>query len=344
MTSTMRAALQESYGDPHQIRIAIVDRPAPGPDEVLIEVRAAALSPGDRAMITGVPLVNRLAGGGVRRPRRPIPGFDCAGVVAAVGDAVTDFALGDRVFGNAPGSIAEYAVASVDQLAVIPDRSGFSDAATLPESGCVALQAVREIGAVHAGQHVAIIGAGGGVGSLALQIARAAGASVTAVCGTRMLDAVAALGADEVLDHRAGDLAATGEVYDVIIDTAGVTPLGRLRRALAEHGTLVIVGADHGHRVTGGLGRWVTALLWSPLLRQRLRPFVARPVDRFQLDQLVELFDSGRLVPAIEQTFPLDAVADAMDHLDHRDRPGKVVITVDPALAEERSSDPRIAR
>lgn len=330
MAATMTAVVQEVYGGPERLTIATVERPEPGPDEVLIAVRAAGLSPGDRAMCTGIPYVNRLATGGLRRPRRPIPGFDCAGVVCATGHAVTGFAVGDRVFGNAPGSFAEYAIASPGQLALLPDRCGFPEAAAIPESGCVALQAVREHGHVGVGERVAVIGAGGGVGSCALQLAGIAGAHVTGVCGTRMLEAVRALGADEVVDYSRTDLADTGGVFDVIIDTAGTTPLRRLRRALAPSGRLVIVGADHRHRVTGGLGRWIRALLWTPVVPQRLRPFVARPVDRAQLDELVGLVETGRLAPCVDRTFPLEAAADAMRYLDHRARPGKVVVTMSP--------------
>lgn len=329
-TVTMTAVTQDTYGGPDRLTISMVERPEPGPGEMLVAVRAAALSPGDRAMVTGVPYVNRLATGGLRRPSHPIPGFDCAGVVCATGDAVTGFEAGDRVFGNAPGSLAEYVIASPDQLAIVPDDCSFAEAAAIPESGCVALQAVRDHGHIEAGQHVAVIGAGGGVGSYALQIAKAAGAHVTAVGGTRMLEAIMALGADEVLDYTTGDLADTGRVFDVIIDTAGTAPLRRLRRALTRRGTLVIVGADHSHRVTGGLGRWLRALLWTPIVPQQLRPFVARPLDRAQLDDLVELIGSGRLEPCVDRTFPLDAAADAMRYLDRRARPGKVVITMPP--------------
>lgn len=330
-TATMKAVTQEVYGGPDRLTISTVERPVPGPGEVLVAVAAAGLSPGDRAMITGVPYVNRLAAGGLRRPRHTIPGFDCAGIVCATGDAVVGFDVGDRVFGNAPGSLAEYAIASSDQLALIPDSCELTEAAGIPESGCVALQAVRDHGHVQAGQRVAVIGAGGGVGSYALQIAKAADAHVTGVCGTRMLDAVRAIGADEVLDYTITDLAGTGRSFDVIIDTAGTTPLRRLRRALTRHGTLIIVGADHGRRVTGGLGRWLRALLWSPMIPQRLRPFVARPLDSTHLAQLVELVESGGLRPCVDRAFPLEAAADAMRYLDHRFRPGKVVITVAPA-------------
>lgn len=338
--TAMQAMAQRRYGDPSRLRMSLVDRPEPGPTEVLVKVEAAGLSPGDRAMITGVPYVNRLAASGLRCPKHPIPGFDCAGVVSATGDAVTEFQVGDRIFGSASGSFAEYAVARQDQLAIVPDGWAFTEAAAVPESGCVALQAVRDRGKVEAGQHVAIVGAGGGVGSYAVQLAKAAGAHVTGVCGTRMLEAVLGLGADAVVDYTTGDLADTGQRHDVIIDTAGTSPLRRLRRALTTRGTLVLVGADHRHRVTGGLGRWLRALLWSPLVPQLLRPFVARPLNHDDLLQLVELMEMGQLKPCVDRTFALADAADAMHYLDHRDSPGKVVVVVAPTTADDTDRRP----
>jgi NADPH:quinone reductase-like Zn-dependent oxidoreductase len=329
--TTMTAVTQTTYGGPDRLTVSTVERPEPGPDEVLVEVRAAGLSPGDRAMLTGVPYVNRLAASGLRRPRRPVPGFDCAGVVRATGEAVTGFAVGDRVFGNAPASFAEYATAAQDQMAPIPDGWTFAQAAAVPESACVALQAVRTHARVEAGQRVAVVGAGGGVGCYSVQIAKAAGAHVTGVCGTRMLDGVRALGADDVVDYTTGELADTGATFDVIIDTAGRTPLPSLRRALRRGGTLVLIGADHHHRLTGGLGRWFRALLWSPVVPQRLRPVVARPLTHDHLEQLVVLMEQGKLTPCVDRTFPLREARDAMRYLDHRENPGKVVVTVDRA-------------
>jgi NADPH:quinone reductase-like Zn-dependent oxidoreductase len=331
MTETMTAVVQRAYGGPERLSVSPVERPEPGPQEVLVAVRAAGLSPGDRAMVTGVPYVNRLATSGLRRPKHPIPGFDCAGVVRATGEAVTGLEVGDRVFGNAPHSFAQYVTAAPDQLALIPDGWTFAEAAAVPESGCVALQAVRDHGRVQPGQRVAVVGAGGGVGCYAVQMARDAGAHVTGVCGTRMLNGVRGLGAEEVVDYTTGELADAGGTFDVIIDTAGRTPLRSLRRALRRGGTLVIIGADHRHRVTGGLGRWLLALLWSPTVPQRLRPVVARPLTRDHLDALVRLMEDGALVPCLDRTFPLREAASAMRYLDHRAEPGKVVLTVDPA-------------
>lgn len=322
----MTAVFQQRYGDPDRLAVATIRRPQPGPSEVVVEVKAAGLSPGDRAMVTGVPYVNRLAASGLARPGNPVPGFDCAGIVSAVGSEVEGLAIGDRVFGNAPGSLAEFAIAQPHQLAAIPTGWSFVEAATVPESGCVALQAVRDKGGVEAGQRVAIVGAGGGVGCHALQIARSRGAHVTAVCGTRMLEQVRSLGADDVVDYHTTALADTGRRYDVIIDAAGTTALHQLRDALTDHGRLVLVGSDHRHRWTGGLGRWARALLWSPFVPQGLQPFVARPLGDDDLAELVELMEAGDLEACVDRTFPLAETAEAMRYLDHRTSPGKVVV------------------
>ena len=328
MSPTMRAAVQRVYGDTGHLRIIEIDRPAPAAHEVLVEVRAAGLSPGDRAMLTGIPYINRLAASGLRRPKHPVPGFDCAGVVTEVGGDVTSVEIGDRVFGNAPGSFAEFAIATEDQIASIPSGWSFVDAAAVPESGCVALQAVRDHAEITADQRVAVLGAGGGVGCYVVQLAVGLGAHVTAVCGSRMVDAVRALGSEQVLDYERDDVTAVDPPFDVIIDAAGRGSLRSLRRALTPRGRLVIVGADHRHRFTGGLGRWLRALCWSPFVGQRLRPFAARPLDRADLTALARLMEDGTLRPSVDHTYPLADAAAAMTRLDHRRSPGKVVVTV----------------
>lgn len=325
----MRAAVQRQYGGHDLLTIDEVESLEIGADGVLVKVKAAAVSPGDRAMLTGVPYVNRLAVSGLRRPKFPVPGYDVAGVVEAVGDGVATLRVGDRVFGNAPGSLAEFAATTEDQLAPIPSGWSFEEAAGVTESGCVALQAVDDQAEIAAGQEVAVIGAGGGVGCFALQLAKARGAAVTAVCGTRMVEDVDALGVDRVVDYTRSDLTQTGVAYNVIIDTAGKTPLSDLRQALASDGRLIIVGADHSRRITGGLGRWLRALLWSPLVSQRLRPFAASKLSADHLHELAELMESGALRPVIDRVFAFEDTADALNYLDRRDRPGKVIVTVD---------------
>jgi NADPH:quinone reductase-like Zn-dependent oxidoreductase len=324
----MKAITQYEYGDADQLSYDDVDLPVCGDDQVLVQVRAAGISPGDRAMVTGVPYVNRLAASGVRRPKVPIPGYDVAGLVSAVGGSVTRFEVGQEVFGNGTGSLAQYVAATEDQLAHKPTSWSFVEAAAVPESGCVALQAVGDHGQVQAGDRVAVIGAGGGVGSYAVQVAKAAGAHVTAVCGPAKVDGAAALGADDVIDYTVRDLDGEGKNYDVIIDAAGKAPLRRLRRALTDNGRLIIVGADHGHRITGGIDRWIRALLWSPFVSQTLRPFPAKPLSRDHLERLRDLMESGELIPVIDRTFPIESTADAMAYLSHREGVGKVVVVV----------------
>lgn len=214
-------------------------------------------------------------------------------MICATGEGVAGYEIGDRVFANAAGSFAQFAVASPDQLACITRRCSFIDAAGIPESGVVALQAVTDHGRVVAGQRLAVVGAGGGVGSYAVQIAKAAHAHVTGVCAPRKRDAVRALGADVVAQDISASVDGGGR-FDVIIDTAGTIRLRRLRHALTPNGTLVIVGADLRHRATGGLGRWIRALLWTLFVSRHLRPFIAQPVDRRDLDRLVELVEGDQ--------------------------------------------------
>lgn len=324
----MTAVVQVGYGDSSGLELTEVERPDVAHNEVLIAVRAAAVSPGDRAMVTGVPYINRMAASGLRRPSNPIPGFDVAGVVVDAGASVTRFAFGDAVFGTAAGSFAEYVAAAEDQLVSIPSGWSFEEAAAVPESGSVALRAVRDHAAIRPGQRIAVLGAGGGVGSHAIQIAKAFGASVTGICGSEKVAGVRELGADAAYDHHDHDLARAGHRYDVIIDTAGKAPLRELRRALTPTGRLVIVGADHSHRLTGGIGRWFRALIWSPFIRQQLHPFAAGPTTLDDLEELRDLMVRGDLVSVVDRTFPLAAAADAMRYLDHRTRPGKVVVVV----------------
>ena len=324
----MKAMTQYNYGGPDLLSFEDVDRPDYGDNEVLVRVKAAAVSPGDRAMFTGVPYINRVAVRALRRPKASIPGFDVAGVVEAIGRSITRFRVGDEVFGNAPGSFAEYAVAAEDELIAKPASWSFEEAAAVPESAGVALQAVRDQAALQAGQRVAIIGAGGGVGSYATQIAKTVGGHVTAVCGPRKVERVREIGADDVIDYTQHDVARTEALFDVIIDTAGKTPLRELRQALTPDGRLVIVGADHSHRVTGGLGRWLRAMVWSLFVRQRLGPFVANPLTLDDLAHIAQLMSDGELVPVVDRTFPFGEAADAMGYLDERTGVGKVVVVM----------------
>ncbi len=324
--STMRAVTQHQYGTVGTWQLRDIARPTPGAKEVLVEVRAAAVDMGTWHLMVGEPLVARVALG-LRRPRNPVPGLDVAGVVAAVGADVTGLRVGDRVFGVGRGSFAQYTVSRQGALAVTPSNVADAQAAAVPVSGATAWQALHKVAKVQSGQSVVVVGAGGGVGSYAVQIAKAAGATVTGVCSTGKVDLVRSLGADDVIDYTATDFADGSRQWDVIIDTGGNRTIRHLRRALAPKGTLVLVGAEGGGKWLGPLGRSLRAVALSPFLGQRLAMFVAttRATD---LERLAELLQSGALVPAVDSTYPLEQAADAMRRLESGRVRGKVVLTV----------------
>ena len=322
----MRAVVRDFYGPPAQVlRLARVDRPQIGPDEVLVQVRAAGVDRGVWHVLTGLPYPIRLAGFGTRAPKNPVIGGDLAGIVAAVGHEVTRFAVGDEVYGTGHGTFAEYARASADRLSRKPATLSFEQAAALPVSATTALQAVRDRGHVQPGQQVLVIGASGGVGSFAVQIAKAHGAVVTGVAGTAKLDLVRSLGADEVLDHTTDQL--PDRRYDVILDIGGNTRVSRLRRALTRDGALVIVGGETAGRLLGGVQRQLGATLLSPFVRQQLGTFVCKE-NAADLAVLADLVDSGRLSPAVHQVLPLDRAAEAIELLLAGRVRGKLVLSV----------------
>jgi NADPH:quinone reductase-like Zn-dependent oxidoreductase len=322
----MRAIVQRAYGPADVLHLAEIDRPAIGAGDVLVEVRAAGLDRGTWHLMTGLPYVGRLAFG-LRAPKATVPGLDVAGVVVAVGGDVTRFQPGDAVFGVAKGSFAEYAAAREDKLAAKPSRLTFEQAAALGVSGLTALRGLCDVGRLEAGQHVLVIGASGGVGTYAVQIAKAHGATVTGVCSTGKVDLVTELGADHVIDYTRDDFAAGGERYDLILDIAGNAPLARLRRVLAPRGTLVLTGGEDGGRWFGGLERQLRALVVSPFVRQRLTSFISRE-RHADLERLAVLADDGRVVPVIERTYPLADAPAAMRHLAAGQARGKLVITI----------------
>lgn len=322
----MRAVVQDAYGGPEVLRLDEVDRPCAGDREVLVRVRAAGLDRGAWHLMTGHPYPVRLAGYGVRAPRNRVRGRELAGRVESVSEQVERFAVGDEVFGFAEGTFAEYVVAAEDRLAPVPAGLSAVQAAAVPVSGTTALQAVRDHGEVQPGQRVLVIGASGGVGSFAVQIAKARGAEVTGVCRASKVDLVRSLGADHVLDHQSQELP-DDHRYDVVLDTGGNTPLRRLRRALATTGTLVIVGGETDGRWLGGTDRQLRAMALSPFVRQRLGTFVASE-HAADLLALAELVDKGSLTPAVDRTFPLEEVAAAFGHLLAGHARGKVVIDV----------------
>jgi NADPH:quinone reductase-like Zn-dependent oxidoreductase len=325
-TTTMRAVVQDRYGSSEVLRLAHVPRPVIEDDEVLVDVSAAGLDRGTEHLMTGKPYAMRL-GVGLRRPKNPISGRDVAGTVAAVGSSVTRFAVGDQVYGVAPGSFAEYAVARENKLARKPGHLSFAQAAVVPVSAGTALQALRDAGRVRAGQSVLVVGASGGVGSYAVQLAKAFGADVTAVCSTAKIDLVTSLGADHVVDYTREDFADGAHRYDLILDIGGNTPVRRLRRALRPHGTLVFVGGENAGNLTG-MTRQLRGALLSPFLRQRLVPLLAKE-RAGDYETLAGLLEAGKVIPSVDRSYPLDEVPDAMQLLETGQVRGKVAITVD---------------
>jgi NADPH:quinone reductase-like Zn-dependent oxidoreductase len=277
--------------------------------------------------MAGLPYLFRLAGIGLRTPRNPMLGYDLAGRVEAVGGNVTRFRQGDGVFGTGRGSFAEYACAREDRLAPKPANLRFEQAAAVPISGYAALQAVRDHGKVRAGQRVLIIGAGGGVGTFAVQLAKAFGGEVTGVCSTSKTDLVRSLGANHVIDYTRDDITNGRDRYDVILDIAGNRRLSQLRRALAPAGTLVIVGGDGGGRWLGGIDRQLRAQLLSPFVRQKLGTFISKE-RKEDLETLREFLEAGTITPVLDRTFPLSEVPEAIRYLRAGHARGKVVITV----------------
>ncbi len=323
----MRAIVQDEYGDADVLRLEEITRPEPGRKEVLIRVRAAGVDPGVWHIMAGQPVGVRPAFG-VRRPRQRIRGADVSGVVEAVGQEVTRFAPGDEVFGVAAGSFADFALASSEKgLAHKPASVSFSEAAVIPISGCTALQGLR-LGGVKAGSRVLVLGASGGVGSFTVQLAKAYGAHVTGVASTGKLDFVRDLGADEVLDYTQQDPVDGARHFDLILDTGGNRPLGKLRRALAPGGTLVIVGGEGGRGLLGGFER---AMLGAPLLslvtRQKLRGLTAF-TKREDLVALTEFIEAGQLRAPLERAFPLEEAPDAIRYLHAGKVRGKVAIAI----------------
>jgi NADPH:quinone reductase-like Zn-dependent oxidoreductase len=321
----MRAIVQDGYGSADQWRLAEVPQPAIADTEVLVKVRAAGIDRGTWHAMTGLPYLGRLYFG-LRGPKRPVPGFDVAGTVVAVGADVCRFAVGDEVFGIARGSFAEYASAREDKLVPTPANLAPERASVVAVSGLTALQSLRDAGRVQPGHHVLVIGASGGVGTFAVQIAKACGAEVTGVCSTAKTDLVASIGADHVIDYTRNDFADGAQRYDVILDIGGNTSLSRLRRALKPRGTLVIVGGEDSGRWTG-LSRQLRALALSPFVRQRLTIRVPKETHA-DIEELAELIEAGRLTPVIDKTYKLADAADAMRYLEAGQARGKIAITM----------------
>lgn len=322
----MKAIANSKYGSPDGLRLQEIDRPAVDDDAVLVRVRAASVNPYDWHFMRGKPYVMRLMVG-FRGPKQPVRGVDVAGTVEAVGKNVTGFRPGDEVFGAGwSGALAEYVRAGENDFARKPANLTFEQAAAVPMAGCTALQAVRSHGQLQAGQRVLINGAAGGIGSFAVQIARALGAEVTGVCSSGNLELVRSLGADHSVDYTREDFSRSGERYDLIVDTVGNRSLSALRRVLTPKGTLVLVGGGGG-RLLGPIGFLLRARVVARFVDQRILSFVAK-LRSDDLAALAELAEAGKVTPVIDRTYPLSEAPEAIRYLEAGHARGKVVVTV----------------
>ena len=321
----MKAIVQDEYGSADVLRLEDVETPVAGRGEVLIRVMAASAFIGDWHVMTGTPYAIRLVSG-LGKPKQRVRGQDVAGKIEAVGEEVTAFRPGDEVFGVGNGTFAEYATARTDKIASKPANLGFEEAATVPTTGCTALQGIRDVGKVQSGQSVLVIGAAGGVGSFAVQIAKAFGAHVTGVCSTSKVELVRSIGADEVIDYTREDIAEGTRRYDVIFDTAGNREISDLRRILVPKGTLVLAGGEGGGRWLG-MGRVMKAKAMSPFVGQRMTNFLARP-KAADLTTLKELIEADKIKPVIGSRYSLGEVPAAIAEIGAGHGRGKVVITV----------------
>lgn len=321
----MKAIVQSRFGSPDVLRLEDVEKPVPRDGEVLVRVCAAAVNIGDWHLLRGIPYVMRL-GLGLRKPRREIPGRDIAGQVEAVGSDVEDFQPGDEVFGWCSGAFAEYVCTSENNLLSKPANLTLEQSAAVGDSAFTALAAVRDQGKVQQGQRILINGASGGVGTFAVQIAKSFGANVTAVCGTRNVDMVRSIGADQVIDYTTEDFTQAEQRYDVMLDLIGNRSLLSCRRVLVQRGTYVIVGVRDVDRWLG-LNRQVKALLLSPFVRQRMRVFVVKHT-REDLGVLKELVEAGKVAPVIDSRYELSEAPQALGHQGEGHTSGKIIIAV----------------
>jgi NADPH:quinone reductase-like Zn-dependent oxidoreductase len=323
----MQAIVQDEYGSADELELRAVERPKIRAGEVLIEVHAAGVDRGTWHLMAGLPYLVRLAGFGVTRPKNPVPGLDVAGRVVAIGADVTRFEPGDEVFGIGKGSYAEYATADQDKLAKKPVGTSFEQAAVAAVSGITALQALTDVGHLQTDQSVLVVGASGGVGTFAVQLAKALGAEVTGVCGPGMTEVVRSIGADHVFDYTTQDFVDDRRRYDLILDIGGRNPVSKLRSVLAPKGTLVIVGGEGGNKLTGGVGRQLRAMMLSLFTGQRLTTFISS--DHYEsIERLAAYMESGAIVSTIGHRFPLGDVPTAMRHLEAAESSGKSVIVV----------------
>lgn len=320
----MKAMLHTEYGTPDVMRLHDIPTPVPAKDEVLIEVKAAGVNWADWSMVRGMPYLMRL-GYGLTRPRAGARGTDVAGVVTAVGGEVTEFGVGDEVFGWCKGSFAEYVCAKPSSLVLKPPGLGFEAAAATPMAGMVALQALRDVAGLEPGQKVLINGASGGIGSFAVQIAKSMGADVTGVCSSENTEMVRELGANHVIDYTTTDFTLGDVKYDVILDIADQHSIAERRRVMTEHGTL-IPNSGRGGPWFGSLGRIIGARLLSPFVSQRLKPFLSLG-KKEDLESLVDLIEAGEVSPVVGRTFSLIEVPQAVAYVGEGHARGKTVVT-----------------
>ena len=327
----MKAIVQDKYGPPEVLELRDIDKPAVAADEVLVRVHAASVNAADWHFMRGEPTIARLSFG-LRKPKDTVPGCDVAGQVEAVGTNVTTFQPGDEVYGSpferGLGAFAEWcALASEDLLATKPANLSFEQAATVPMAGLTALQGLRDQGGVEPGHRVLIVGASGGVGTFAVQIAKSLGAEVTGVCSTRNVDMVRSLGADHVIDYTQEDFTEGGQRYDLILQLAGTRSPSACRRALASKGTLLLSSGESDGRWIGPFDRVIKALLLSPFVSQKLATFTVKP-NKEDLQVLKQLIEAGKVTPVIDRTYSLSEVPEAIRYLEEGHARGKVIVTV----------------
>jgi NADPH:quinone reductase-like Zn-dependent oxidoreductase len=324
----MKAILQQRFGPPDVLRLADTDRPEPGADDVLVRVHAAAINPADWHILRGDPLVARLMGIGLTKPKAPVAGSDAAGVVETVGTNVRGVRPGDEVLGFFRGAYAEYACAAEDKVVPKPASLTFEQAAAIPIAATTALRGIRDVGEVKAGQRVLVNGAGGGVGTFAVQIAAALGAEVTGVCSTRNVELVRSIGAAHVIDYTMEDFTAGPTRYDVILDNVSNLPLARLRRALTPKGTLVLNGGGSPGHVFGPIATILKAVAVNLFVSQRLRPLPSKE-SREELLAVTELIEGGMLRPIVDRTYSLADAAEGLSYVEQGHARGKVAVTVE---------------
>lgn len=323
----MKAIVQDKYGSTEVLEFRDIEKPVVGDDDLLIQVYAAGVDPGVWHLMTGLPYLLRIMGFGFTTPKVRVRGRDVAGTVEAVGRNVTQFRPGDMVCGICEGSFAEYVCAKPDLLVHKPVSLSFEQAAAFAISGMTALNGLRDVGKLQSGQRVLIIGAAGGVGTYAVQLAKAFGALVTGVCSTSKTELVRSIGADDVIDYTREEFTDGARRFDLILDTAGRRPLAQLRQALTDDGTIVIVGGEGGDRWLGGFHRQMFAPWLALFAKQKFHALMFKERQE-DLSTLKELIEAGKLTPVIDKTFPLGEAAEAIRYWERGHSRGKVVLTV----------------